>query len=152
MCIRDRHKFDSNGNFLLKWGTTGSGDGQFQLVRGIEVDGSGNIFVIDENLRRLYKFDSNGNFITTLVQDLGYTGMRDISLDGSGNIYLIDSGVLGNQVRKFDSSGNFITKWGTKGSGDGEFWSPAGIAIDGSGYVYVSDTDNRRVQKFTLGE
>ena len=143
-------KFDFNGNFLLKWGTTGSGDGQFQLVRGIEVDGSGNILVIDDNLRRLYKFDSNGNFITTLVQDLGYTGMRDISLDGSGNIYLIDT--YGNQVRKFDSSGKFITKWGTKGTGDGEFWSPAGIAIDGSGYVYVSDTDNRRVQKFTLGE
>ena len=76
--------------------------------------------------------------------------MRDISLDGSGNIYLLDRS--GNQVRKFDSSGNFITKWGTKGTGDGEFWSPAGIAIDGSGYVYVSDTDNRRVQKFTLGE
>ena len=115
------------------------------------MDGSGNILVIDDNLRRLYKFDSNGNFITTLVQDLGYTGMRDISLDGSGNIYLIDSGVLGNQVRKFDSSGNFITKWGTKGSGDGEFWSPAGIAIDGSGYVYVSDYNNNRYRSSLWG-
>ena len=119
------------------------------------MDGSGNIFVIDENLRRLYKFDSNGNFITTLVDQsnldtLLYTGMRDVAVDGSGNIYFIESHF--NQVRKFDSSGNFITKWGTKGTGDGEFWSPAGIAIDGSGYVYVSDTDNRWVQKFTLGE
>ena len=124
---------------------------------GIEVDGSGNVYVVDySGTSNVQKFDSNGNFITKLLEgswgsgDGQFKEPRDISLDGSGNIYLVER--LGPRVQKFDSSGNFITKWGTQGSGDGEFYQPAGIAIDGSGYVYVSDSSNYRVQKFTLGE
>ena len=43
----------------------------------------------------------------------------------------------------------FLLKWGGRGSGDGEFDGPAGIAVDSSGYVYVADNLNHRVQKFT---
>jgi tripartite motif-containing protein 71 len=31
---------------------------------------------------------------------------------------------------------------------DGQFINPAGIAVDSSGYVYVADAGNNRVQKF----
>ena len=37
---------------------------------------------------------------------------------------------------------------GPEGSGDGEFYHPAGIALDGAGNVYVADTYNNRIQKF----
>jgi sugar lactone lactonase YvrE len=43
----------------------------------------------------------------------------------------------------------FVTMWGTAGSGNGQFNDPAGVAVDGSGFVYVADTGNNRVQKFT---
>ena len=43
----------------------------------------------------------------------------------------------------------FITMWGSLGSGNGQFNDPAGVATDGSGFVYVADTGNNRVQKFT---
>jgi DNA-binding beta-propeller fold protein YncE len=42
----------------------------------------------------------------------------------------------------------FVDKWGTFGSGDGEFDHPIDIAVDGAGYVYVTEIDNNRVQKF----
>jgi DNA-binding beta-propeller fold protein YncE len=52
-------------------------------------------------------------------------------------------------VYKFDNNGNFITKWGSEGTGDGEFKSPEGITVDSSsGYVYVADSENSRIQKF----
>ena len=44
---------------------------------------------------------------------------------------------------------SFVRKWGSQGAGDGQFDSPRGIAIDAAGNVYVADTDNDRVQKFS---
>ena len=39
--------------------------------------------------------------------------------------------------------------FGSKGSHEGQFNSLCGIAIDNNGFVYVADTGNRRIQKFT---
>ena len=58
-------------------------------------------------------------------------------MDGSGNVYVADSN--NRRVQVFDSFGNFITKWGSTGTGDGQFLFPWGIAVDGSGNVYVGD-------------
>ena len=52
------------------------------------------------------------------------------------------------RIQKFSSSGVFLAKWGTEGSGDGQFKDPRGIAVDGSGNVYVADYSNNRIQKF----
>ncbi|MEZ4519617.1 MAG: hypothetical protein R3C44_23235 [Chloroflexota bacterium] len=73
-------------------------------------------------------------------------------MDGSGNVYVADTN--NNRIQKFDSAGTFITKWGanggdgTSGSGDGQFKGPYGVAVDGSGNVYVADLINNRIQKF----
>ncbi len=42
----------------------------------------------------------------------------------------------------------FLTKWGSLGTGDRQFKYPADLAVDSSGYVYVADKDNNRIQKF----
>ena len=43
----------------------------------------------------------------------------------------------------------FLGSWGETGSDPGEFLSPTGLAIDRTGNLYVADTINLRVQKFT---
>ena len=43
----------------------------------------------------------------------------------------------------------FILQWGSNGAGDGQFSGPHGIVVDADGNVYVVDTGNHRVQKFT---
>jgi DNA-binding beta-propeller fold protein YncE len=47
-----------------------------------------------------------------------------------------------------------MTKWGSKGSDEGQFIDPLGIALDTSGNVYVVDAGDSRVQVFAplLGE
>jgi len=49
-------KFDSEGNFLAKWGEQGSGNGMFNDPEGIAVDGSGNVYVTDQSNHRVQKF------------------------------------------------------------------------------------------------
>jgi DNA-binding beta-propeller fold protein YncE len=41
-----------------------------------------------------------------------------------------------------------VTKFGSAGSGAGQFQRPAGIALDDQGRVYVVDADNDRIQAF----
>jgi tripartite motif-containing protein 71 len=53
-----------------------------------------------------------------------------------------------SSIQKFHSNGNFITKWGSEGSGNGEFDYPQDIVVDSQGNVYVADEDNQRIQVF----
>jgi tripartite motif-containing protein 71 len=51
-------KFTSSGTYVTQWGAPGSGDGQFNVPRGVAVDGSGNVYVADAHNYRIQKFGS----------------------------------------------------------------------------------------------
>jgi DNA-binding beta-propeller fold protein YncE len=150
-------KFDSSGTFITRWGSFGSGDGQFQGLHGIDVDSAGNVYVADVGNNRIQKFTSTGAFITqwgSVGSGNGYfNSPQGVAVDNSGNIYVTDTGnVVGvgnSRIQKFTSTGTFIMKWGSKGSGNGQFIGPYGIDVDSTGNVYVADWGNNRVQKFT---
>jgi DNA-binding beta-propeller fold protein YncE len=56
-----------------------------------------------------------------------------------------------NRIQVFDNKGAFITKWGSRGSLDGQFSATPSVAVNPStGNVYVSDTSNNRIQVFFL--
>lgn len=137
--------------FAAKWGTVGSGDGQFSSPRGVATDPAGNVYVADTANNRVQKFTSSGNFIAkwgTLGSGDGqFNSPRGIATDASGNVYVADTN--NHRVQMFSSTGNFITKWGALGSGNGQFNTPGGIAIAPDGDVYVADTLNDRVQVFS---
>jgi DNA-binding beta-propeller fold protein YncE len=144
-------KFDSDGKFITKWGSNGTGDGDFVSPFGISVDPStGYVYVIDTYNNRIQKFNSNGTFITKWGSNGTGNGEfyspAGLSIDSSGNVYVADTS--NHRIQKFDSDGNFITKWGSNGTGNGEFSSPLGISVDSSGNVYVSDDIDDRIQKF----
>ena len=67
-------------------------------------------------------------------------------MDSSDNVYVGDFGE-NNRIQKFDSEGDLLTKWGTPGTGDGQFINPAGLAADASNNIYVVDGGNNRVQR-----
>ncbi len=71
---------------------------------------------------------------------------KDVAVDKDWSVLVADSGY--HRIQEFTRGGTFITKWGRKGSGEGQFNWPEGIATDSSGNVFVADTGNNRIQKF----
>ncbi len=75
-----------------------------------------------------------------------------------GNVYIADGS--NNRVRKVTVSTGIITTFAGTGtgsySGDGgaatsaSFKSPAGVALDASGNVFISDYQNHRIRKVTV--
>jgi aldose sugar dehydrogenase len=53
-----------------------------------------------------------------------------------------------HHIKKFDANGKLIASWGEKGTGDGQFIHPHGIAVDSQGNVFVADEERQDVQKF----
>ena len=81
-----------------------------------------------------------------------------IALDKSGNLYIADE--VNNRIRMVATNGTIstIAGNGTNGyTGDGsaatsaELNFPAAVAVDGSGNVYIADTENHVVRKTTVG-
>ncbi|MFH1367831.1 MAG: SMP-30/gluconolactonase/LRE family protein [Elusimicrobiota bacterium] len=143
-------KFDSNFNFITKWGTLGSGDGQFNYPRGIEIDSQNNVYVMDMFNNRIQKFTSDGVFIKkwgSLGSGDGQLNQPDgMCIDHENNIYVAE--YYGHRISKFSPDGVFLAKYGTgtEGAGDGQFHHPTSVAVDNIGNIYVTDL-NYRVQK-----
>jgi hypothetical protein len=71
----------------------------------------------------------------------------DVAWDSAGNIFVSD-GYGNSRIAKFDKNGKFVATWGSRGTGQGEFNTPHGIAIDAQNNVYVADRENNRIQVF----
>jgi RHS repeat-associated protein len=157
--------------YVRKFGSSGSGGGQFSTPVGMAVDSSGNIWVADSANNRLQKFSSSGTFIETIGWGVSngeakyetctsscragtagsengeFHGPTGIAINKStGNIYVADS--ANNRVEEFSSAATFVRAFGTAGSGNGNLSSPNGLTIDSTGNVWVADTANKRIEEF----
>jgi len=146
--------------FLLKWGTSGTGDGEFNgptdVAMYCEYIEPKHVYVVDSGNNRIQKFDGVGNFIAkwgTLGEGDGeFNQPVSVAIDDEGYVYVTD--FANNRIQKFDSNGNFVLKWGSLGTDAGQFQGPYGIAFENHEhfdpkYVYVTDQGNHRVQLFT---
>lgn len=78
-----------------------------------------------------------------LPQDWYFNQPTGVATDKAGNIYVVHGF---NCIQKLSPSGQCLAKWGTTGSGDGQFQGLQGIAVDAAGNIYVTERGNRRVQ------
>jgi hypothetical protein len=172
--LEERH-LPSTINTLAGTGTLGfGGDGgpatnaQLAAPFGVALDGSGNVYIADQDNNRVRKVSPSG-IITTIAGNGsgGFSGdggqatnaqlnlPRSVAVDGQGDIFIADSG--NGRVREVTPAG-IITAIAGNGSfqfsGDGgpatnAGMSPNGVAVDGQGDVFIADQSNNRVREVT---
>ena len=138
-------------------GSAGTGDGGpatsavLDSAYGIAVDGSDNVYVSDYIGGRVRMI--SGGIITTFATVISPFG---VAVDG-GNVYIAQYGpclvlkVTGGVISTFAGTGTC----GVGGEGEvatsSQLSYAAGVAVDGSGNVYIADQVNCRVRKVTGG-
>jgi NHL repeat len=109
-----------------KVGENGALGGEFVIPTAVAADNAGHMYVAEGN-NRIQRFDSAGNFQRAWGKDVdniaGGTGFEVCTLRAN-------------------------CKVGEQGGLGGEFGSIGGVATDARGHVYISDTNNNRVQRF----
>ena len=159
-------------------GSLQTGDGNLATAawtntpHDVAVDAAGIIYIADTFNHRIRKVDIGTGLISTIggtgVQGYGGDGgaataalldtPRGIAVDSGGNVIFSDT--VNHRIRKITPGGAISTIAGTGSSGssgDGgpataaKIKSPHGLAIDDSDNIYIADTGNSRIRKFTDG-
>lgn len=153
--------------FSKKWGTLGSGNGEFKSPEGIAIDSSGRVYVADTGNNRIQQFRlanpcPSGTSQTVsgvcFVRAWGSLGTGngqfnkplDVALDSSGLVYVADAG--NNRIQMFKGNGAFVKAWSSDGPGTTKFESVVGVALDiVTNDIYVAEgTIPGHIHKFRL--
>jgi hypothetical protein len=103
-------------------GNSGSGAGEYDTPVEVAIDSAGNVFFGDQSNNRIAVLTLNGGFQRAFGDNVGGAGVDTCTTSCVA---------------------------GTSGSAAGQLNSPAGVAVDGAGNVFVGDQGNDRISVFT---
>ncbi|MEQ8848328.1 NHL repeat-containing protein [Botrimarina sp.] len=142
-------KFSPEREYLLQWGSHGSGELQFKRPNNLMIDPDDRVWVCDACNHRVKVFDSSGELLFAWGTEGSGPGELyypyDIVRDHEGDLYIAEFG--NHRVQKFTPDGQPLGVWGSQGSGDGQLWDPWALVLDSEGRLHVLDTRNHRVQR-----
>ena len=130
------------------------GHGKLGVPMGLDVDKQGNLYVFDAKLKQIMVYNRDGKFLRAIGDPDKIARPAGIAVNPEGTrIYAVDIGGSSTNEHKvmvFDAnSGEFLFNIGKRGVETGEFNLPRDAAVAPDGSVYVVDSGNFRVQKFT---
>lgn len=154
--------FDSTGKVILCIGGPGEG---FGALGGITLKDK-KIFVVDRTRKTVLAFTKDGKPIPFDLEDqlqqfedlteIAIHGNRIYGVEGDRGITLRNSHLYVTDIDKVEKYGIGkegellkVLGFGGWGNGHGEFMLPQGIDVDTQGFIYVADTLNNRIQKFS---
>ncbi|WP_413576436.1 NHL repeat-containing protein [Bdellovibrio sp. HCB290] len=138
--------FKYSGEWVRDFGT-------FVMPMDIDVDDTGNIYVLDFDggVAKIYKFDKDGlvglPWITTVSGVPNTLGMSmGFDVTGSGEVYVAETS---GKVSHYDGTGEFVFSYGEDaGTTDDDLSVPVEVAVDSLGRVFVSELVTTRIHAF----
>ena len=104
--------------------------------------------VVIANNKEVIIFDKDFKLIRTFGQGSGDGKLNYTIGVAVGHHVIAVSEWYDHVVKKYSLQGDYLSKFGSRGSGDGQFNGPQGLCFNSKGLLYVVDTDTCRVQVF----
>lgn len=152
--------FNPKSSFYTSFGGRGSSEGDFGVILsyffelgpgGIAFDKEERLIIADKYNDRLQIFNSEGKY----VDEYKMPKPQDLVADNKGNIFVLSA--EDGRVYKFSPTGETLDKFGGYESNSKkgiayegvEELGSYGIACDSKGFIYVTDTYNHRILKYS---
>lgn len=127
-----------------KIGKEGTANGQFSAnAYGVSTDKAGNVYVADNNLKRIQAFSAAGTFKAKYVFDAG-DFVYDVAVGPTGDVW--GTTQVGGQARRFPKGGGAAENVATPKSAEG-----IGVDADGNVYVATNGDATHGVVQFAAG-
>ena len=163
-------EFGADGSFVRRFGEEGTAAGKTKAPEDLAVT-TGTVYVADTGNNRIDKFSEGGSSLGTLgsegTGDLQFKSPGGIAIASSGSRWIADT--ANNRVQELNSKDEFVEaigfgvtngeakfetcttacEAGIAGSGNGQFNKPRMIAVAPNGDIYVTDSENGRVEVFS---
>ena len=142
--LRDYTKIEAKNCQLV----THYGGKEFNNPCGIAIGPNDEVIIVDSDEEEVIIFDKDLKLIRTFGQGSGDSKLNDPEDVAVGHNVIAVSDWDDHVVKKFSLQGDYLSKFGSRGSGDGQFSNPLGLCFNSKGLLYVVDNNNYRVQVF----
>jgi len=127
------------------------GEGRLSKPMGIEVDDSGNLYVLDATYKQIIVYNRDGQFLRNIGKATDFYRPAGIGVSGDGSrIYAVDIGGSSSdnhRIIAYDgNTGERLPDIGKRGIELGEFNLPRDVVVAPDGSLFVVDGGNFRVQ------
>lgn len=142
--------YNSYGQYQFQFGRPGHQPGQLSNPVGIAIDGN-YVYITEAGNQRVSVFDLKGRFVNDFIQEKAIPELQGmipcgIAVSPQGVVLVTD--IFKHRVIGFTKDGYIMFKFGGPGQEPGKFAYPNDVAVDEKYNIYVSDSNNARVQVF----
>jgi DNA-binding beta-propeller fold protein YncE len=145
-----------NGEHLFDFGKRGSGDGELNLPKAIDMGPDRNLYIVDSANFRVAVFDEEGQFVRnfgSLGRRMGqFARPKGIAVDSDGRVYVSDASHGNFQI--FTAEGQLLLFVGARSTqpGRAQYLLPAGIDVDEDKRVYFVGQFYRKLDIYRPAE